>query len=235
MIDVPPDTKWDRTLSKIKKINPIVQAAIIAGIFSLAGTWLGIQLQSSGNQARIDDLEKQVNEQKTTIIDKTTEIQRLETLLTPFRTIALQKYTDPEPEALRKLAYRIKELESSVAPRHLSDKQEKALLESLSGQQKGEITVVSRMMDGEAKDYALQLANTIADSGWKVGINFMLADDIIGLGVTSYKYDSRLPNHNYLLSTLNNAGIPCNDIVIKDNSVPLGEKAALLLVVGRKK
>ena len=38
---------------------------------------------------------------------KTTEIQRLETLLIPFRTIALEKYTLPEAEALRKLAEQI--------------------------------------------------------------------------------------------------------------------------------
>jgi prefoldin subunit 5 len=41
---------------------------------------------------------------KQSLQTKEAEIQRLETLLTPFRTIALERYTAPESEALRKLA-----------------------------------------------------------------------------------------------------------------------------------
>ncbi len=36
IIDLPPESKWHRFLDKIKRINPGVQAAIVAGIFSLA-------------------------------------------------------------------------------------------------------------------------------------------------------------------------------------------------------
>ncbi len=41
------------------------------------------------------------------------EIQRLETKLTPFRTIAIEKYTLPEEQALKKLAEKIVELEDA--------------------------------------------------------------------------------------------------------------------------
>jgi len=47
-------------------------------------------------------------------IKKDAEIQRLEILLTPFRTIALERYTGSETEAILKLATRIQELESTV-------------------------------------------------------------------------------------------------------------------------
>lgn len=45
---------------------------------------------------------------------KIAEIQRLETQLTPFRTIALERYGGTEVEALYKLALRIKGIESAV-------------------------------------------------------------------------------------------------------------------------
>ncbi len=45
---------------------------------------------------------------------KASELQRLETQLTPFRTIALEEYTGSEQEALKKLADRIQELENPL-------------------------------------------------------------------------------------------------------------------------
>lgn len=48
--------------------------------------------------------------------EKTAEIQRLETQLTPFKTIALEKYTGPEQEALRKLADELEKLKNYVDP-----------------------------------------------------------------------------------------------------------------------
>ncbi len=43
-----------------------------------------------------------------------TEIQRLETLLTPFRTIALEKFTGSESTVLQKLAERITNIDASL-------------------------------------------------------------------------------------------------------------------------
>ena len=50
------------------------------------------------------------------IFQKTAEIQRLETQLTPFKTIALEKYTGSEQEALRKLADELEKLKNYVDP-----------------------------------------------------------------------------------------------------------------------
>jgi len=52
----------------------------------------------------VHSLESTISEQRQQIGSKNTEIQRLETLLTPFRTIALEKFTGSDQEALRKLA-----------------------------------------------------------------------------------------------------------------------------------
>jgi tetratricopeptide (TPR) repeat protein len=56
----------------------------------------------------IPSLNRKIEEQKG-------EIQLLETQLTPFRTIALERFSGTEAEALSKLAFQIKELESTVS------------------------------------------------------------------------------------------------------------------------
>lgn len=45
------------------------------------------------------------------LTDKTADVQRLETQLAPFKTIALERYTGPENEALAKLASQIQLLQ----------------------------------------------------------------------------------------------------------------------------
>jgi len=77
-----------------------VQVALVSAIGLIIVTIITTAHQRS--QLKSDNIRLQ-RENDT----KTTEIQRLETLLTPFRTIALEKYTLPEAEALRKLAEQI--------------------------------------------------------------------------------------------------------------------------------
>jgi len=90
-----------------------VQVAIVSAIGLIIVTILTIAHQRS--QLKSDNIRlHQENDAKTA------EIQRLETLLTPFRTIALEKYTLPEAEALRKLAGQIGELQ--VADKRKTDK-----------------------------------------------------------------------------------------------------------------
>lgn len=71
-------------------------------------------------------------------------------------------------------------------------------------------------------------------SGWEVGANYMLTDDMIGVGICSYKSSKKLPKHDLIRDALIRAGIDCKDVSIRDNTVPLGQNPALLLVVGRK-
>ena len=74
-----------------------VQVSIIAAIGLIIATLITVGHQRSALKLDNETLEREVT-------NKTAEIQRLETLLTPFRTIALEKYTGNEKEALRKLA-----------------------------------------------------------------------------------------------------------------------------------
>ncbi len=81
-----------------------VQTAIVSGIFLLVGIAIPYSL-------KIPELENKIEEMKKENLDKTAEIQRLETILTPFRTIALGKYTGSEQETLRKFARDLETLE----------------------------------------------------------------------------------------------------------------------------
>ena len=77
-----------------------VQAAMVAAIGLIIVTVLTISHQRS--QLKKDNARLQHENE-----EQTAEIQRLETLLTPFRTLALASYTLPEAQALRKLAEQI--------------------------------------------------------------------------------------------------------------------------------
>jgi hypothetical protein len=84
-----------------------VQAAIVGGLALLIVTILPIALQVPKLRDRVSQLESETSA-------KDREIQRLETLLTPFRTIALERYTGPESEALRKLATDMKSIQQDL-------------------------------------------------------------------------------------------------------------------------
>jgi hypothetical protein len=85
-----------------------VQVAIISAIGLIIVSLITVGHQRSQLKSDNKKLEREV-------ADKTAEIQRLETLLTPFRTIALEKYTGDEKEALRKLADYVIELQQRDA------------------------------------------------------------------------------------------------------------------------
>lgn len=84
-----------------------VQTAIVSGVFLLIGIGIPYCFEIPNLKNKIYQLE---NENSS----KTAEIQRLETQLTPFKTIALEKYTGSERERLQKLAERILELENPL-------------------------------------------------------------------------------------------------------------------------
>lgn len=97
-----------------------VQTAIVSGLFLLIGIAIPYFLKIPKLKDEIKALSKE-NAEKTAVI------QRLETQLTPFKTIALEKYTGSEQEALQKLAKRFQELEQQVAivEKHQKNEQEK--------------------------------------------------------------------------------------------------------------
>ncbi|MBN1618495.1 hypothetical protein JW887_04080 [Candidatus Dojkabacteria bacterium] len=63
---------------------------------------------------KIPELTAQITELQQENLEKNLEIQRLETLLTPFKTLALQRYTGTDTEVLSKLASRVQEIETMV-------------------------------------------------------------------------------------------------------------------------
>jgi hypothetical protein len=69
---------------------------VIAGLYIFDKLW------------GIPALNKKIEEQRG-------QIQLLETQLTPFRTIALERFTGTEAQALAKLAFQLNDLESTVA------------------------------------------------------------------------------------------------------------------------
>ncbi len=86
-----------------------VQTAIVSGVFLL----IGIAIP---HLFKIPKLEKKIEQLENDNSDKTAEIQRLETQLIPFKTIALEKYTGSEQEALRKFAQELEDLKNYVNP-----------------------------------------------------------------------------------------------------------------------
>ncbi|MHC4172174.1 MAG: hypothetical protein ACYST5_04435 [Planctomycetota bacterium] len=65
------------------------------------------KVEINTKNTRINDLQQQLSSREA-------EIQLLETQLTPFRTIALEKYTGSEQETLRKLANELEDLKKAT-------------------------------------------------------------------------------------------------------------------------
>lgn len=77
-----------------------VQVSMVTAIGLIIATGMTIAHQRSQLKEDNTRLQRENEQQRA-------EIQRLDTLLTPFRTIALERYTLPEAQALRKLAEQI--------------------------------------------------------------------------------------------------------------------------------
>ncbi len=106
-----------------------VQAAIVAGLFFLVICIIQILHQRSGLKHQVDSLNEDITRKETdirrlsqTVTDKqaaiaglVAEVQRLETVLTPFRTMAVEHFVESgETEALRKLAEYVTTLEARL-------------------------------------------------------------------------------------------------------------------------
>lgn len=91
-----------------------VQAAFIIAI----GGIIAAGMNTCHNRSKLvqdnQQYKKDIADLKEGLRNKDSEIQRLETQLTPFKTIALEKYTGSEQERLHKLAERIQELENPL-------------------------------------------------------------------------------------------------------------------------
>lgn len=89
-----------------------VQVALITGVVLIIVAAMNIGFNYSDVKTQNRKLENENKSLNDGAAKATAEIQRLETLLTPFRTIALEKFAGDEKEALRKLADQIVELQA---------------------------------------------------------------------------------------------------------------------------
>src|SRR5204862_3650805 len=76
-------------------------------------TSIGWNVSKTIRNWRTDDMRSEVRSLNAKCSQKDAEIQRLETQLTPFRTIALERYTGTDAEALQKLGDRISQMQIS--------------------------------------------------------------------------------------------------------------------------
>jgi len=98
-----------------------VKAAIItafAGVM-VAGMYIlnnrsQIKQDNKNYEVEINKKNTKINELQQELSSKNAEIQRLETQLTPFRTIALQKFTGSEQEVLEKLANELENVKKAT-------------------------------------------------------------------------------------------------------------------------
>ena len=155
-----------------------VQTAIVSGIFFLIGIGIPYFFQIPKLNDEIKDLKKENS-------DKIAEIQRLETQLTPFRTIALEKFAGPEGEALKQLAERIKTIDESLenakkeleitkdellqktSDRSLTEEQKQILKSSLNGVN-GQIIINADFVDSEAQMFATQIKNVLSKTDLEI-------------------------------------------------------------------
>lgn len=86
-----------------------VQVAIVTtiGVVIITFITIGFPLLVETPKLKEENLQLKQN-----IQEKTIEVQRLENLLTPFKTIALERYTGSESDVLKKLAEQIIKLQS---------------------------------------------------------------------------------------------------------------------------
>lgn len=86
-----------------------VQAAIIGAVAVIV---VGVALGVAPLVLQVQDLKSDNRDLEHKLTERIAEVQRLETLLAPFKTIALERYMGSEAEALENLARQIGELQT---------------------------------------------------------------------------------------------------------------------------
>ncbi|MBA7620202.1 hypothetical protein ES703_27547 [subsurface metagenome] len=105
--------KWHSSVTVKAAIITSVTIVIVAGMNILYNR-SQIKQDNKNYEVEINKKNTKINELQQELSSKNAEIQRLETSLIPFRTIALEKYTGSEQEALRKLANELKDLKKAT-------------------------------------------------------------------------------------------------------------------------
>lgn len=240
-----------------------VQVAIITGIVAILIAAMNIYFKFSDTNSENLNLKKEIeqkdNEKKSFEIklnSKEREIQRLETLLTPFRTIALEKYTGTETEALNELADKIQEyqltiiektrkiqelekavikLERMTLPRNLPSDKKNNLKDLLSFNSNYQIGVACKAFDTESCNYAEQIRSVFSNAKWQIApLNKSFLGDIendIAVTVTSTIQEEIA---NKIRDALNSVDIRCDYEKIPKGSISGIKENTIYLIVGSK-
>jgi hypothetical protein len=197
-----------------------VQVAMVSGIVLLLATCITICHQRS-------ELREQNAVLSALTQKQTAEIQRLETILTPFRTIALEKYAGPEGEALRQLGENISAIDASLAnareelastkrellqrtsDRSLTEEQKRSLKSSLSAVS-GKVLVKADFADSEAQMFANQIEACLRTTDLEIvqqGFTGITAIHAKGVRILVKDVHNQPPHTSAVQKALQSAGI----------------------------
>ena len=133
-----------------------VQAASIGAIGVIVATAIATAIP---HLLDIPELEKKVEDLETALKTSEIENQKLETQLTPYKTVALELFGGSEAEALSKLLFRFQDLEQNVAE-----------LEEIEKERKIEIAKLEQLKKTQPKLDAHLVERD--DESWVVFIDF---------------------------------------------------------------
>lgn len=199
IIPPPPENWWQRN-RKHFHLHPAVQAAIVTGLFAATGFLIKSHSDATRLQGELSDAQGTIAVQSQKLSENTADIQRLETLLAPFRTIALDRFTGPESEALQKLADQV-----GTIARSISDKTEEIALLKLelersqpekqvirSASAKVSIDTAAEGTAGGMMDFKLFAALGFGDEGQRLLVlrntDLKYRRDVVTNGVLRYTF-----------------------------------------------
>lgn len=224
--------------------SPQVKAALISAFVSLVLALITITSYLVEN-SRL----------KREISSTTSKVQELELELTPFRTLAIQKFSSADPAAMRQLANamtrlqndyshaldsitqlnsQVETLRTTAVPRSLTPEQEKQLVRTLSKVVGVPVVIVSRMSDGESMDYGNQFGECIQKAGWEVSFNKLSLNDFKGVWVGYIGTNSEPTTLTALVTSLTEIGVPLTNVTVRADSIGGQLNGRIGLIVGRK-
>jgi len=179
---------------------------------------------------KITDLEKEIG-------SKSAKIQELETQLTPFKTLALERFSKADTEALQKLAATIISLQTDYSNNIATIESLRSQLEQVrkSGQKRSQILTENSQLvvgtlkgikarkiacsiipgDAETIDFAKSLLNAFAIAGWETvnTVNKMQLDEFneqfVGVTVFVSSKNEKYPDCLQIQQLLSSIGIQC--------------------------
>lgn len=95
-----------------------VKGALVSGLLSftavLVAVWLPAYLEAPQLREEKDRLEKTIQDKDSVIAGKSHQIQELQTVLVPFKTVAFQNFSGTEAERLAQLAIRLNDVQKGL-------------------------------------------------------------------------------------------------------------------------